>query len=68
MAALLDGNNELSDTISMSITDNTVCAQFQSDAKGTTTDDTIADVHWNVKCNCVLTKVQTVGDLKLLSS
>ena len=68
MAALLDGNNELSDNINMSITNSTICAQFQLDAKGTTTDDSITDVQWNMKCNCVLTRVQTVGDLKLLSS
>ena len=68
MAALLDGNNELTDNINMSITDSTVCAQFQFDAKGTTTNDNITEVLWNMKCNCVLTKVQTVGDLKLFSS
>ena len=68
MASLLDGNNELSDNINMSVTDSTICAQFQFDTKGTTIDDSITDVQWNMKCNCVLTKVQNVGDLKLLSN
>ena len=68
MAALLDGNNELTECINMSITDSTVCAQFQCDVKGTTTDDSITEVQWSMKCNCVLRKIQTVGDLKLLSS
>ena len=68
MAALLNGNNELTECIDMSITDSTVCAQFQSDVKGTTTDDSITEVEWSMKCNCMLRKIQTVGDLKLLSN
>ena len=68
MTTLLDGNNELSDCISMSITDSTVCAQFVSDVKGTTINDSTTEVQWNMKCDCILGKVQTVGDLKLLSS
>lgn len=68
MAAFLDGNSKLSDHINMSITDSTVCAQFQSDVKGATTDDSITEVQWNMKCSCVLRKIQTVGDLKLLNS
>ena len=66
MTALLDGNSELIDCINMSITDSTVCAQFQYDVKGT--DDSITEVLWSMKCNCELRKIQTVGDLKLLSS
>lgn len=72
MTSLLDGNNELSNCVSMTITDGTVCAQFQpADVKGTTTtttDDGITEVQWSMKCNCVLRKVQTVGDMKILTS
>lgn len=67
MTALLDGNNELTDCIKMSITDTTVCAVFQPDVKGANVDNSVTEVQWSIKCNCVLRKVQTVGDLKLLS-
>ena len=68
MATLLDGNSELTNCINMSITDSAVCEQFQSDVKGATTNDGITEVQWSMKCNCVLKKVKTVGDLKLASS
>ena len=64
MTALLDGGDELTDCINMSITGNTVCTQFQSDAKATATGDSITEVQWSMKCNCVLRKVQTIGDFK----
>ena len=64
MTALLDGNDELTDCFNMSITDSTVCAQFQCDDMGTATDDGIGEVQWSMKCNCVLRKVQMIGDFK----
>ena len=64
MTGLLDENNELSNCISMSITDSTVCALFQPDVKGSTREDSTTEVHWSMECNCILKKIQTVGDLK----
>ena len=63
MAALLDGNHQLTDHINMSITDSAICTQF--DVKGTTTDDSIAEVQWSMKCSAVLRKVQTCWRLEI---